>query len=133
MTDDTGAPPTTALDRVARVPALDLVWVPPAGWRLVDRRLDGARWVDHRGRKSVILSVEHWDDVAWLHGSIACTQMPRYCDLQFLKEHWFGPELDAVMVLPRASQHVNIHPTCLHLFACLEGHPLPDFGQHGII
>jgi hypothetical protein len=64
----------------------------------------------------------------WVHLSISHrVRIPHYDDLVYLKRNWIGDEVNAIMVLPKKSEHVNIHPRCLHLFHCVSGDGLPDF------
>jgi hypothetical protein len=64
----------------------------------------------------------------WVHLSISHrVRIPYYDDLVYLKRNWLGDEVNAIMVLPKESEHVNIHPRCLHLFHCVSGDGLPDF------
>jgi len=81
------------------------------------------------GRLSVILSGDvEADGKRWLHASIARPdRLPSWDDIRFIKDRFVGEDLYAVQVLPPLSKHVNFHPYCLHLFACLDEWPLPDF------
>jgi len=82
--------------------------------------------MDHR---SVIMTVAMYDDGhEWLHVSTAHpTRLPTYAELMEVKDLFVGRDRKAIMVLPSAKEHVNIHPNCLHLFARLDGDSLPDF------
>ena len=103
--------------------------VMPVGWRYgnagnVFMRADGM---------SVILSVERCDDgKRWLH--VSCARPDRlvdWGDLAAVKRLFIGDHRRALQVLPPASEHVNVHPHCLHLWACLDGDGLPDFRREG--
>jgi hypothetical protein len=61
--------------------------------------------------------------------------IPSYQDLADVKRVFVGDALQAVQLFARAERHVNLHPFCLHLWACLEpaGDGLPDFGKEGTI
>ena len=66
----------------------------------------------------------------WLHASIAYpNRLPNYDDLCMLKVSVFGQEGIAYQVFEARSNHVNIHPNCLHLFGPLDPNdwPLPRF------
>lgn len=68
------------------------------------------------------------DDRIWLHVSVSRpTRLPSWSDLRRVKDAFIGKDRKAIQVLPAQSEYVNIHPHVLHLFACLEGDPLPDF------
>jgi len=42
-------------------------------------------------------------------------------------------EKSGIQVFPQASEHVNDHATCLHLWCCLEADVLPDFSCFGTV
>ena len=70
------------------------------------------------------------DGKAWLHVSVSHRyQMPTWEQLVEVKETFIGSERQALQVLPKMSEWVNVHPYCLHLWACVEGDGLPDFRQ----
>jgi hypothetical protein len=51
------------------------------------------------------------------HASISCAKRdPRYRDLKLVRDALFPADVDVMMVLPRASEHINMHEHCLHLF-----------------
>ncbi len=104
----------------------------PADVRLLVEVEDGAKYLRADGM-TVIASVSpEADGKTWLHVSCAhLDRMPSYEDLAWMKRVFVGPNRAAVMVLPEASKHINIHSNCLHLFSCLNGHPLPDFTRGG--
>jgi hypothetical protein len=100
---------------------------------------------EHRGTWSIDLgkfsglyvmgSIAIYENLAWYHVSFSRRgEMPNYRDVKLVKDYWFGDDRWAIQVHPKASQHVNIAPTCLHLWSCLEdGFQLPDFRTHGAI
>ncbi len=101
----------------------------PRGWEIRERRPDGAQWFNAKDHLSVILSgaVER-DGKRWLHVSCARrTYIPTYGDLVWMKETFLGPDLYAVQIFAPRAVHVNLHPYALHLFACLDDWPLPEF------
>lgn len=105
----------------------------PKSWRPVtideNHPLYGMRAWRGPERQSVCLSVGRYDDDGrrWLHVSIARpNKMPSYADLARLKTIFIGPDAPA-------SEHVNIHPHALHLWCCLDGDGLPNFGRYGTI
>lgn len=102
----------------------------PPQWTLVQRGADGAsyRRVD---RLAVITSacIER-DGRRWLHVSCSrAKRIPSYEDLAHVKRVFIGEDRFAVQVFAPKTQHVNLHPNVLHLWCCLDGHPLPDFTQ----
>jgi hypothetical protein len=56
--------------------------------------------------------------------------MPSWEDCRLVKDTFIGRDRRALQILPPASEYVNIHPYCLHLWSCLDGAGLPDF-RHG--
>ena len=67
----------------------------------------------------------------WLHVSYSRpTRVPSYDDLVLVKRCFIGAERKAISVHPPESEHVNLHPYCLHLWHALDGDGLPDFRSH---
>jgi hypothetical protein len=97
----------------------------PDGWTM--RRLDR--------RTSIIVTVADWNDVEWVHASIAhVDRMPDYPDLVRLHRAVWGSAGFAYQVFAAADEHVNIHKHALHLWGRLDGsNVLPDFGAFGTI
>jgi hypothetical protein len=73
------------------------------------------------------------DNKLWLHVSISGNKMPSYDDLCLAKKIFIGDNRDAIQIFPKIENHVNHHHCCLHLWSCLEGHPLPEFSNFGTI
>lgn len=108
--------------------------VVPAGWRVLERRLDGAKYHHGLRRLLVILSAAiEQDGRRWLHLSCShADRIPKWSELVDVKETFLGLERYAYKVVPPRSRYVNINPRVLHLFACLDGEPpLPDFTHGG--
>lgn len=85
-------------------------------------RLDGQQL-------TFILEVECIDGELWAHLSVSNVQkkrVPHWDELRWCKEYFLG-DRKAVQVLPPRAEYVNINPHVLHLYACLERDPLPDF------
>lgn len=85
--------------------------------------------------QSVCLTVGiHDDGKRWPHVSLTHPRrIPLYEELMTVKDVFIGRDLQAIQVHPPRSRHVNIHPHCLHMWACLDGDGLPDFGKAGSI
>lgn len=100
-------------------------------FREVERREDGIRWIHLLYPLSVISSVNREDDGRqWLHVSFAHRKrLPDYDEITMVKRLFIGEGKYAVMVFPPKDIHVNINPNCLHLWHCLDGHPLPEFSR----
>lgn len=106
----------------------------PADWSIDTRGGDGARFVNKWKRLSVIVSGDvEKDGRRWLHLSVASPdRLPKYDTLVEVKELFIGSERKAIQVFPPRSQHISIHPNCLHLWHCAEAEdPLPDFTKGG--
>jgi hypothetical protein len=104
-------------------------------WRIPQKYdVDGWCFVRKTEDASIIVSVASFDDIEWIHASIACTDhMPSYDELALLHKAVFG-ERFAYQVFAPSAQHVNIHQYALHLWGRLDGNPvLPEFGLGGTI
>lgn len=98
--------------------------------------LQGQRAFEHRDGRLVIVSIGRHDEQWWLHVSVSRAKyIPSYEDLADVKRAFVGPRHQALQIFPTADRHVNIMPTRLHLWACLDadGDGLPDFGKDGTI
>ncbi len=61
------------------------------------------------------------DGSQWIHVSVARrSKMPNWEDLSKVKKDFIGDDLEAYQVMAKASDHVNVHQFCLHLWAPLE-------------
>ncbi len=97
----------------------------PAGFTLYYRRM----------RLGVIVTQAAYDDVEWIHASIAHDDRdPSYAELVALHQAVFGPDRFAFQVFAPRSVHVNIHAHALHLWGRADGQTvLPPFGAEGTI
>jgi len=111
----------------------------PNGWleiRNLPPQLEGQRAFEHIDGRRVIGTVGQHEGRWWLHVSVSRAKyIPSYEDLAGVKAAFVGEDLQALQIFPRRDEHVNIHPYCLHLWACLEpeGDGLPAFGAEGTI
>jgi hypothetical protein len=100
----------------------------PNGWiditaRVIipDTQFEGQHAFVHRDGRRVIGSVGQQDGRWWLHVSVSREKrIPSYEDLADVKRTFVGDQLQALQIFPRAERHVNLHPHCLHLWACVE-------------
>jgi len=101
----------------------------PPGWELLTASEDGAMYRNlKKGIQAIYSSAIEKDGRWWMHVSVSKRSgMPTYADLAYIKKHFIGDELKAIQVFAPMTEHVNIHPRCLHLWACLDGDVLPDF------
>jgi hypothetical protein len=117
----------------------------PAGWKELppfpgQTPQHGIRSFQRIGDKlAVLVSASRWPgdvvDRVWLHVSLSRPgKMPSYQDMCDVKAAFVGRERKALQVFAEESQHVNIHPYCLHLWCVVEGDDgMPDFGAAGTI
>jgi hypothetical protein len=109
---------------------VSLLRIELAGFRLIEgnpKYQDGSKWL--KGDLIVIAShsIER-DGRPWLHVSLSRQgRIPSYDDITVVKQVFVGDDRLAVQVFPPKDEHVNINPNVLHLWACLDGRPLPDF------
>lgn len=101
----------------------------PKGWEVTETRVDGFAWYSIEKMMAVIASLyRERDGKVWLHVSVSRTnRLPSHSDLKYVKRHWIGEDKQAIQIFPKKTEHINIHPFCLHLFHCLDGDGLPDF------
>ena len=67
------------------------------------------------------------DGGRWLHVSFSrANELPSWADVGEVKGAFVGPDRVAVQVFPRANEHVNLHPWCLHLWCRLDADAVPD-------
>lgn len=114
------------------VPIAELLpLVLPPYWREAERRVDGCAYVQSLTGLVVILSANReGDGRRWLHLSVSRrNRLPSWEDLREVKAIFLGPTRKAIQILPPEAEYVNLHPYVLHLWACLDGDPLPDFTQ----
>lgn len=135
-------PPTCSESEYQAALKLTAQYAPaaPAGWVdapfPADSPWAGLRCYRRKGDKlAVIFNASTWDDGrVWLHVSLSRpSRMPSYDDMCDVKRLFIGASKKAIQVFAAESDHVNIHPFCLHLWSCVEPDGLPDFGKHGTI
>lgn len=102
--------------------------VSPLVWHVRTVGMDGFRYTKVLDTLSVIVTGEVHRERRWLHVSLARpSRLPSWADVKEVKAAFIGDDLQAIQVLPKASEYVNRHPYCLHLWHCLDGDGLPDF------
>ncbi len=113
-----------ALPRAVILPSgkrLDRVmeWSPPG---VSPARCHGWAYRDRQGT-SVLFTVdvlEVWGPLC--HLSIAHRRAdPPWQEIKWVRERFFPTTLDVMQLLPRASEYVNIHVHCFHLWECPQG------------
>lgn len=72
----------------------------------------------------VIHSYAYVDDQWWDYISVSrARRLPTWEDLKLVKDLIIGKDREAIQVLPKEEEFVNIHPHCLHLW-CVMGKQL---------
>ena len=113
----------------------------PWGIKVVQPAIDsaGGAWetgtaCKKRSGLAIIASVELRDGNLWYHVSLSRNgKMPSYADISWVKEIWMGDRWAIQCFVPK-SEHVNIHPNCLHLWHSLTSpRPFPEFAVQGNI
>lgn len=104
----------------------------PKGYNIESTAVDGFRCYKLVSRTYplvVMVTVARYGDgKRWLHVSASFRdRLPTYPEMCRIKEDVIGADKKAVQVFVPMSEHVNIHPFCLHLWHCVDGDPLPDF------
>ena len=80
------------------------------------------------GLKVLVNSDIYGDGKRWVHLSLSRRdRLPKWKELTMVRDWILGKDAKAIQVIAPASDHVNIHAYCLHMFHCLDGDPLPDF------
>ena len=108
----------------------EAIGVPPLGFELFpvpgktlawfrEHGMEGYhKWVSPESQLSLITS----RDQDKLHMSIAHpTRYPTWDEILTVREWFFPDEVEAVMVLARKSQYVNLHPHCFHIHESMCG------------
>lgn len=98
-------------------------------WKLEQEAMDGQQW---RCRDLLVVwSIGRYGDGGiWLHLSVSrSTMLPTYSDMTRAKTLFVGDHRYAYTVMPATTDHVNLAPRCLHIWAPLDQTtlPLPDF------
>lgn len=112
----------------------------PAGWRIVEQRVDGIAATGRALRRKLrVIASDHveGDGSLWRHVSVSAPSapLPTWDELEWVKHRFIGADRYAYQVHAPTDQHVNIHPGVLHLWARFDpqddGRVLPDFTQGG--
>lgn len=102
----------------------------PPPWSIRELNMDGGAYTD--GTLQVLTSLAREEDERhWIHVSVTRKdlRMPSYDDLKRVKILFIGSQRTAIQLFPKASNHINQHETCLHLWCCVDDDTfgLPDF------
>ena len=110
-------------------PALGLPF-PPVGWRITQPWGFGYALEDRSGLLVLIDCERKEDDRWWVHISVSRSKrLPSYEEMARIKVAFLGDRY-AYSVWAPVEMHVNIMPTCLHLWGLVDtfnGQALPEF------
>lgn len=97
-------------------------WPPPTyhGWRYQQVRKNGKEVP--KGLR-VIASVDpHPEYGPLLHVSLSFpNRLPTWEDIKQVRAAFYSPNIDCMMVLPRAEHYVNLHSFVFHIWQCPQG------------
>lgn len=63
----------------------------------------------------------------WIHVSVSRPdRIPSWEEIAKVKSEFIGDELEAVHVIPKSSDHINVHAYCMHLWAPIKTTELPN-------
>lgn len=97
------------------------------GWRWADWTGGNAMWRHPSGLLAGLSASTERDGNRWLHLSVShAERLPSYDELAEARRAFIGGRL-AYQIFAPESEHVNIHPNCLHMWAPVDHRPLPDF------
>lgn len=112
--------------RIEKTAREELPRVLPPQWSVLNTFTNAKHY--RAGALMVIAEIEIVDGKLWIHVSASRAGcLPSWEDLRLVKDVVIGRDRKAIQILPREAEYVNIHPYVLHLYAPLEGDPLPDF------
>lgn len=96
---------------------------------LIEERspVEGRCWRSRDGGLVVIASDDEFYGKRWVHISLSRrSRIPTFEDIAFVKAELIGPDFPAYQVFPKAAEHRNYHPHCLHLWAPVDHDIWPD-------
>lgn len=100
------------------------------GYRILQMTEDGAAYMRDDGLSVIMSGNLEQDGKRWLHVSLArADRLPSWEDVRSVKDAFLGKDTYAVQVFPPERFYVNLNPHCLHMFSCVDGHPLPEFSR----
>lgn len=109
--------------------------LPAAVWRMLEATPDGGYFQSDRLRLTVICSIaREQDGHLWVHASVSQygKKLATYEQLALVKRLFIGEARTAYQLFVPPSEHVNLIPYVLHLWARLDGTSVtPDF-THGM-
>jgi len=101
----------------------------PSGFEPIQSPFPGQNaFIRFNGLRVIITDVKYDDGCLWRHVSMSHQRkLPSYKEMKIVKDAFIGEHRKAIQVFPAKTDHVNIHPYCLHLYCNLDRDILPDF------
>ena len=95
------------------------------GWFEIGSPMPRCRAYVHRERGLLLMhSVDRVDGAWWDHLSVSHKdRLPSWEDLKLVKDLFIGADREAIQVLPRKVDYVNLAKNCLHVWAKTQGNP----------
>ncbi len=73
------------------------------------------------GGFSLVVTVDETIHGPLIHASLAHrARLPTWHELTDVRHSIWGPDEDVMMMMPRLSDYVNVHPFAMHLYSCPE-------------
>jgi len=116
-----------SINELEELKAKYLPKVLPASWYVATEGADGRAYLNAWGLSVIVAFSRELDGKVWTHFSMSHKKrLPTWDEFRDAKYLFIG-DFKAIQILPAKKEYVNINPHVLHLFACLDGDPLPDF------
>jgi len=81
--------------------------------------MPGSIWATHASGLRILMSTDVMDDGSrWLH--VACSRtnrIPNWEELKLVKDAFIGRAHEAIHVLPKDEDFINLRPHCMHLWS----------------
>ena len=110
----------------------------PSGWQETDvrrwcKKRDYGRGYVSTGGLQVLLDATLVARTRWLHVSVSHRggRLPTWREMCQVKDTFCGEGRTAYQIHPPVTQHISLHPACLHLWCPLDGPVTPDFTGGG--
>jgi len=103
------------------------------GWWEIDPPVPRCRAYRHTGRGLLVLhSIDLVDEEWWDHLSVSHKdRLPFWTELREVKNYFLGANREAIQVLPREVDYVNLAKNCLHIWAKCQRELCPACGGTG--
>lgn len=90
----------------------------PKGWKRIEDYVGIARYT-HKSNLLVLSALEvHGNKEEWFHCSVSRPdRYPSWDDIMAVKNLFIGEDNEAIQVLPKKPEYVNLHKNCFHIWA----------------